>query len=148
MKLRTIIISSISVLSLGFASASFAGLKGDNSYYPPERIHCSVDHSVLNCEGFNHRYLIEDTYTADFNGKEQAFAFSSGVAYFTPDRSEATVFYTYHNSSSKVVKIKSANTHIRPDFENGSWVQVHDDVYVCKAGYMNCPITSLPSSKK
>lgn len=145
MKLRTIIISSISVLSLGFAAVSFAGLRGVNNYYPPERINCSLDNSKLSCEGFNHQYLIEDTYTANLNGKDQAFAFSSGAAYFTKDKSEATVFFTYRNSQSKVVKIKSANTSIRPDFESGSWTKVHDDLYVCKAGYMNCPITSLPA---
>ena len=145
MKLRTIIVSSISVLSLGFATISFAGSTGANNYYTPERINCSLDHNKLSCEGFNHQYLIEDTYTANLSDKDQAFAFYSGAAYYTPSKSEATVFFTYRNAQSKVVKIKSANTSIRPDIENGSWTKVHDDLWVCKAGYMNCPITSLPS---
>ncbi len=141
MKLRTIIISSISVLSLGFAAVSFAGLKGENNYYPPERINCSLDHNRLSCEGFNKQYLVEDTYTADLSSKEQAFAFKSGVAYFTADHNEATVFFTYRDAKNKIVKLKSVHTSVRPDFTNGNWVKMDEDLFVCKDGYMNCPIT-------
>jgi hypothetical protein len=101
----------------------------------------------LNCEGFSHQYLVEDTYTADLDDKDQVFAFASGAAYYNADKTEATVFFTYRNSNDKVVKVKSANTSIRPDFENGSWTKVHKDLYVCKEGYMQCPITSLPEKR-
>lgn len=147
MKLKNIIVSTITALSLGLSMASFAGYAGVNNYYPPERIDCTLDNNKLNCEGFNHQYLVEDTYTADLSTKDQTFAFASGAAYFTPDKSEATVFFTYRNSHFKTVKIKSVTTGIRPDFENGSWTKVQDDLYVCKAGYMHCPITSLPAKK-
>ena len=147
MKLKAIIVGTVTALSLSFAMTSFAGYKGDNSYYPPERINCSLESNKLSCEGFNHSYLVEDTYTADLTNKDQVFSFTSGAAYFTQDKSESTVFFTYRNSHFKTVKIKSVTTNIRPDFENGSWTKVHDDLYVCKAGYMHCPITSLPSKR-
>jgi hypothetical protein len=142
MELKAIIISAIATLSLGFAAA---GNAASSNYTPPERINCSLVNGKMNCEGISHQYLIEDTYTAKLDATDQAFSFSSGAAYFNEDKSEATVFFTYRNSNLKVVKVKSANTSIRPDFENGDWVKVHEDLYVCKSGYMQCPITSLPS---
>ena len=146
MKLKSIIVGTITALSLSFVMSSFAGLTGgQNSYYPPERINCTANNGKLTCEGFNHQYLVEDTYTADLGSKDQVFAFYSGAAYFTPDKSEATVFFTYRNSHNKSVKIKSTSTSIRPDFENGTWTNVSGDIYVCKEGYMQCPITSLPA---
>lgn len=148
MKLKNIIVSTIAALSLGLSMTSFAGYTGGNNYYPPERIHCSLDHGKLNCEGFSHQYLVEDTYTADFDDKDQTFAFKSGVAYYTPDETEATVFFTYRNSKHKLVKLRSTSTNIRPDFENGQWIKMQEDMYVCKDGYMHCPITSLPAVKK
>ena len=147
MKLKTIIVGTITALSMGLVMTSFAGKQGGNNYYPPERIHCSLDHDKLNCEGFNHQYLVEDAYTADLNGKDQVFAFASGSAYLTADQADSTVFFTYRNSHFKTVKIKSASAGIRPDLENGKWTKMNNDLYVCKSGYMNCPITSLPQKK-
>lgn len=143
MKFKNLLIGTVSVLSLGIAAAAMAG----NSYYPPERINCAITGGKLSCEGFNHAYLVEDTYTADLGNKNQVFAFVSGSAYFTPDKSEARVFFTYRNAHNKTVKIRSVNNSIRPDFENGRWSNVSGDLFVCKDGYMHCPITSLPAQK-
>ncbi len=144
MELKTIIVSAIATLSLGFTAATLAST---NNYFPPERIHCSLVQGKMNCEGFSHQYLVEDTYTADLDDKDQAFAFASGAAYYNADKTAANVFFTYRNSKTKVVKVRSANTAIRPDFENGNWTKVHDDLYVCKDGYMHCPITALPNKR-
>ena len=141
MKLRTIVVATMAALTLGVVGASYAGVS--SNYYPPERIHCGLDSNKLNCEGFNRKYLTEDTHTADFGTRDQSFSFTSGAAYFTPDKSEATVFFTYRNSHHKNVKFKTTATSIRPDFEYGNWTKVSDDLYVCKSGYMKCPITSL-----
>ncbi len=147
MKFRTLLTTAIATLSLGFVTTSFAATSDANSYYPPERIHCSLIQGRLNCEGFSHQYLIEDTYTADMDDNDQVFAFSSGAAYYNGDKSEATVFFTYRNSNFKNVKLKTSVTSIRPDLDNGYWIKVDDDLYVCKDGYMHCPITSLPARR-
>lgn len=135
--------ATLAALSLGVATAAPI-----TNYVPPERIDCMLDKGKLRCEGFAHQYLVEDTYTADLDDKDQVFNFASGAAYYNTDKSQATVFFTYRNANFKNVKVKSANTTIRPDFENGAWVRVQDDLYVCKAGYMQCPITSLPAERK
>jgi hypothetical protein len=147
MKLKSILVGTLSALSLGLALNSFAGHINTNNYYPPERINCSLHDGKLACEGFNHQYLVEDTYTADFSGKDQVFAFFSGAAYYTPNKGDATIFFTYQNSHAKSVKLKTVSPRIRPDFENGNWTKVHDDLYVCKEGYMSCPITALPDTQ-
>lgn len=145
MEFKNIIMTTFAALSL--SAISIASAAPAINYIPPERIHCMLDQGKLNCEGFAHQYLVEDTYTADFDDKDQVFSFSSGAAYYNADKSEATVFFTYRNANFKNVKLKSAITSIRPDFNNGSWVRVQDDLYVCKSGYMQCPITSLPSHR-
>ena len=145
MKLRTIIGSALA-LTFGLCSLAFA-----SDYYPPERIHCSLSTAhKLSCEGFNHQYLAEDTYTADMTTRDETFLFHSGVAYYTPDMNESSVFFTYKNSYGKIVKIKSTNTQIRPNLQTGSWFQHRQDktIYLCDAGYMNCPITNLPGLHK
>lgn len=144
MKLKTIVVSTMAALTLSVVGISYAGA---SNYHPPERIHCTLDNNKLNCEGFDRQYLTEDTHTADFTSRSQYFSFSSGAAYFTPDMSEATVFYTYRNGYHKNVKVKSTSTNIRPDFKHGNWTKVSDDLYVCKSGYMKCPITSLPDKQ-
>lgn len=138
MKLRTIIVSTVAALSFGVAISANAA----DTYYPPERIHCALSNNKLACEGFNRQYLVEDTYTADLSTKDQTFAFKSGVVYFTPDKSQASMFFTYRDAKHKLVKLKSASPSIRPDFENGNWIKMDEDLYVCKDGYMHCPITS------
>jgi hypothetical protein len=145
MKLKTIIISAMAALSLGFAVTSV--IASNNNYYPPERVHCLLEQGRMDCEGFSHQYLVEDTYTADLDDSDQVFSFASGAAYYNADKSEANVFFTYRNSNNKIVKLRSAVTSIRPDFENGNWTKVQNDLYVCKDGYMHCPITSLPSRR-
>ena len=144
MKLKSILVGLVTVLGLSTIALSQAA----NSYYPPERINCNLVGSKVSCEGFNHQYLAEDTYTANFDGKDQVFGFASGAAYYNSDRSEVSVFYTYTNANAKNVKLKTVSTTIRPDFENGNWTKVAEDVYVCKSGYMHCPITSLPDTSK
>tara|TARA_R110000868_G_scaffold316640_4_gene577512 strand:- start:328 stop:771 length:444 start_codon:yes stop_codon:yes gene_type:complete len=144
MQLKTIITSAMTALSLGSSVVTVAGSQGVNNYYPPERIHCSVQNNKLLCGGFNHRYLIEDIYTANIRQDEKSFSFASGAAYYDGARSEATVFFTYHDARSKTVKLRSATTAIRPDFNGGKWTKVQGDLYVCDAGYMHCPVTSLP----
>lgn len=149
MKLKAIIIRAVTVMTMGFIVAPVSAIAASGSYYPPERIHCTVNDHKLSCEGFNRQYLVEDAYTADFHrNKEQVFSFMSGAAYFNSNRSEATVFYTYNNSQHKNVKLRSASTIIRPDFDKGNWVKVQEDLYVCKAGYMQCPIISAPSEHR
>lgn len=144
MEFRILLASVLAAISLSVSTLVFAGSSQAN-YHPPERISCSKINGKLVCEGFLHQYLIEDTFTADLDDKDQVFSFASGVAYYNTDQSEATVFYSFRNSHNKVVKLKSAVSSIRPDIENGSWEAVQDDLYVCKAGYMQCPITSLPN---
>jgi len=140
MKLKTMAVSVVAVSCLGLVVTAFASISGGR-YYPPERIHCMVQDTTLNCEGFNHSLLVEDKYTADFRGKDNVFAFVSG-AYYKLNESEATVLYTYRNKHSKTVRLRSANNSIRPDFSTGHWAKVQDDLFVCKGGYMQCPIVS------
>lgn len=138
MKLRTIITSLTAALSLGAAISASAAI----SYYPPERIHCALKDSKLACEGFNRQYLVEDTYTADLNSEEKSFSFKSGIAYFTPDKSQASMFFTYRDHNHKLVKLKSASPNVRPDLKHGNWIKMDEDLYACKDGYMHCPITT------
>jgi hypothetical protein len=134
MKFRSIITAGIAALSLGFTAAAVAG----STVYPPERINCLVENNKLSCEGFDHQYLVEDTKTADLDNKDENFTFVSGVAF--ADNDKASIFFTYRNSHFKNVKLKTTSTDIRPDLQNGSWKQRTRDMYVCKEGYMNCPI--------
>lgn len=145
MKLKTIVASTISVLTIGLASVTSAYA---DIYYPPERIHCWINNHKLTCEGFNHQFFAEDTYTADLTSKDQLFSFKSAVAYFTPDQSQVSVFVTYHDSHHKMVKLKSTSTHIRPDLNNGQWTKMDEDLYLCRGGYMHCPVTTSADMKK
>lgn len=143
MKLRTIITAAMA-LTFGFGSVAYA-----SDYFPPERINCkSTVAGKSSCEGFNHQYLVEDASTP--NANDDVYYFVSGVAFFAPsmNASDATVSFTYKNADLKVVKIKTATPTIRPDFSTGSWQRVQDDLYICNAGYMHCPITNLPSVHK
>ena len=149
MKLKAIIIRAATVISLGFIVAPLSAFAAPSSYYPPERVHCTYTNQELSCEGFNHQYLVEDTHTADFdNNRDQVFSFESGAAYYNSDRTEVSVFYTYNNSQHKNVRLRTASTSIRPDFEHGNWVRTAADIFRCDSGYMQCPITSLPSNHK
>ena len=140
----TSIAAGLMGLSIGFCSVAFAG-----DYFPPERIHCkSSAAGRMSCEGFNHQYLTEDTFTANLTDKDEIFNFKSGVAYYTPSMNETSIFFTYNNSFAKLVKLKSTSTSIRPDLESAGWKKVRKDTYVCNTGYMSCPITNLPGSSK
>lgn len=139
MKLKTLIISTIAA-ALGISGMAFAA----NDYFPPERLHCSVDNvGKLTCSDFNRKYLVEDTYTADFpQGKQVLFMFSDGVAYFT-NQDEWQIFYTYKDTSGKNVKLKTTSYSIKPDIQNGKWIKFKEEYYSCNASYMSCPIISL-----
>jgi len=141
MKLKTIAGCAIA-LTMGLGSVVALAA---NDYYPPERLHCKTDAAgKLSCSDFNRKYLIEDTHTADFPaGKEIVFTFATGAAYFT-DQNEWSVFYTFKDSSSKNVKLKTTNYSIQPNLTNGAWKK-NKDIYTCTAGYMSCPITNLPA---
>ena len=133
------VMGCVVVMVMGCSSVAYAS---NGSYFPPERIHCAkTDTGRIRCEGFNHQYLTEDVHTADLSKREDNFNFSSGVAYFTPDMSEASVFYTYKNADQRIVKLKTTSILIKPDLSNSAWTKVQDDLYVCDAGYMHCPIT-------
>lgn len=121
-----------------------------NTYYPPERIHCKLNETnQLSCGDFNRQYLAEDTYTVDFqNGKEQILYFVSGAAYFTDHQESASIFYSYHDARGKMVKLKTINSSLRPDFVNGSWKFLKDNIYVCDNSYMSCPITNTAVKSK
>lgn len=140
MKLKNIFGSAV-VLALGVSGVAFAS--GD--YYPPERLHCKQDTmGKLVCAEFNRDYLIESTHTADLPpGKDMVFVFASGTAYAT-NMNEWSVFYTYKDSTSKNVRLKTVSTSIKPSFSGSSWVK-NKDFYSCTNGYMSCPITNLPS---
>lgn len=114
-------------------------------YYPPERIHCMLDDSAnLSCNAFDRQYLIEDITNAELKkGEGITFHFYSAVAFFTPNKQEASIFLTYHNHDQKIVKLKTTDFSLKPDLKNGTWKQVNEDIYVCDSGYMNCPITNL-----
>lgn len=140
MKLKVIALSLI-VMTFGMSSVALSA----SDYYPPERIHCSVDNvGKLKCDDFNRKYLIEDTYTADFPNGQEVLTFTSGVAYFT-QQDEWQIFYTYKDSDGKNVKLKSISYSIKPDTQNGAWKKFKEDFYNCTAGYMSCPITNLPA---
>lgn len=138
MKIKALIAT---VLTLGINSAAFAF----TDYYPPERLSCNLTNNKLTCSDFNRNYLMEDTYTADFNKGEEMFHFGSAVAYFA--QNEASIFFTYHDNDNKMVKLKTVNTSIKPNLTKGQWKRVTDDIYTCDVGYMSCPITNLPSHK-
>lgn len=145
MKLKAIM-GCLMAAAMGMSSAVYAA--GD--YFPPERMHCHIDAAnKLSCDGFERAYLTEDASNVNIpRGKDETFFFVSGSAYFTPSKDEASVFFTYKNTRFKTVKLKTASTAIRPDFENGSWKQLSKDIYTCNAGYMHCPITNLPNMRK
>lgn len=144
MKLCKIVGGAV-VLALTISGAAYASTSG--TYFPPERIHCVKSaSSKVRCEGFNHQYLTEDLYTAHFDKKEDTFNFVSGVAYFTPDMSEASVFFTYKNADQSIMKLKTTSVLLHPVKGNTAWTQVQDDLYVCDAGYMHCPITDAQDS--
>lgn len=132
------------------AVIALAGLSGvavaATSYYPPERLHCKVDKvGKLSCADFNHEYLAEATYTADFPAeKDVVFTFAWGSAFVT-STNEWGVFYTYKDSNGKNIRLKTINTAIHPDFQHGEW-SVMRNYYLCTAGYMSCPITDSSAS--
>lgn len=132
------------VVALVLGVSGVAHAAGD--YFPPERLHCTMDSlRKVTCEGFSKQYLVEDTYTVNFPvGKDVSLMFASGVAYFTPDEKEMSVFFTYKDGQNKTIKLKTVNTSIRPDLKNGAWKRFKDEFYTCDSGYMNCPITDLP----
>lgn len=137
MKLKMIITSA--ALAFGLSGVAFA-----NDYYAPERLHCKLDAmGKLSCADFNRTYLIEHTYTAEFpSANVQTFSFATGVAYQTND--EWVVFYTYKNTYGKNIVLKTTNTSMQPNMTTGAWKN-YKNIYTCEAGYMSCPITSLPS---
>ncbi len=137
-----VVITSIAVLVLGLGSVAYAA--GD--YFPPERINCSKtsDASKPVCTEFNRQYLTEDAANNLEVGKDEVFSYASGAAYFTPDH-QTVIFYTYKNQHFKSIKLKTVNTSIKPDFTTGAWRKLKDDLYICDAGYMHCPITNLPA---
>ena len=142
MKLKNLVVSMMSIaLGIGSAAALAAG-----DYFPPERLHCKVDNSFnLTCSDFNRRYLIEYTRTADFPpGKDIILTFDHGTAY--ADQKEWSVFFTYADTKGKNVRLATVDTSIHPDFQNGAWKKNFDH-FRCTAGYMSCPITSLPPIK-
>lgn len=141
MKLKNIMIGGIAALTMGICSVAAAGTNA-HGYYPPERINCAVKGARLVCEGFNHHYLVEDSSNTNFDGKDKVFAFYSGSAYFTLDGSEAKILFTYKNGHHQAVRLRSANSSIKPDIEHGNWQKVQDDLYICKGGYMHCPVIS------
>jgi hypothetical protein len=129
------------VLTLGISSAAFA-------FNAPERITCGLESGRLNCSELNRNYLVEDVYSANFpKGKSITFNFNSAAAYFSTGMQEATVLFTYRNSASKMVRLKTAESSIKPDLRRGAWRKVNEDLYVCDEGYMSCPIINLPSTK-
>jgi hypothetical protein len=140
MKLNSIFVCATAI-AMGLVSVT--AFATDN-YYPPERLHCKADASgKLTCSDFNRKYLVEDTHTADFPaGKEVVLTFASGAAY--TDHNQWSVFYTFKDTHSKNMKLKSTSDSIQADLKNGAWKQLKD-LYTCTAGYMSCPITNLPA---
>lgn len=144
MKLRNKIFFAIAC-TLGWVSFAHAS----SNYYLPERILCKLDdNNRIACKEFNRSYFVEETTNANLTHQnEDVFHFVSAVAYFSSDRTESTIFVDYGNAHFQNVKLKNVNTSMRPDLENvkSEWVKLNDDIYTCDAGYMNCPITNLPS---
>jgi hypothetical protein len=145
MRLKNSIVSAFA-LTLGLCGVAFAA----TDYFPPERINCKLNEvAQLSCEGFDRQYLSEDTYTVDFPpAKEMTLFFVKAVAYFDLRTNEASVFYTYNNSAHRMVKLKTINTQMRPDLTFQAWTKFMDNIYNCEAGYMQCPITNLPTHSR
>lgn len=145
MRVSRVVSYALLLLSGVSMSALAAG-----DYFPPERIHCHLNKAgTMNCDGFSRQYLQEDTHTANLpEGKDISFFFSSGVAYFTADESETSIFFTYRDPSGKFVKLKTVNNTIKPDTAAGAWKRYKDEYYTCNTSYMNCPITNLPSHQR
>lgn len=144
MKLTTVMTTlMVAILTLGLTSIGYASSR----YYPPERINCKLDSTEkLSCSCFNRHYLAEDATNANLEkDKYEIFHFISAAAYFTTNQDEVRVFFTYHNPQGKLVKLKTINNSIRPDFDNGNWKKLTDDVYTCDAAYMQCLVTNLPA---
>src|SRR3990167_9318591 len=103
-------LSCVAALVMGMNGVAHAS--GD--YFPPERLHCTMDAlRKVTCEGFSKQYLVEDAYTVNFPaGKDVSLTFTSGVAYFTADQKETSIFFTYKDAQNRTMKLKTVNTSI------------------------------------
>lgn len=142
MKLKIFIASLVAVV-FGFNGIACAR---PGSYYPPERLNCQLKNNArFQCEPIDRHYLVEDMTNANLQkNRTEVFHFVSAVAYFTANHLEASVFYTYENTSMKMVKLRTIDPSIRPDITHGTWKKFNNDIYTCDAGYLSCPISSLP----
>ncbi len=137
MSFMKVVVGSIAALTLAGPAFAIGG------YFPPERINCHLDEmNKLACVDFNRQVLVEDVHAADFpKNKNVVFSFSSGVAYFTPEKNDWQIFFTYKNANHQFVKLKTTRYSIQPDLKKGAWVKYKDEFYNCTAGYMSCLIS-------
>lgn len=131
MHFRTVFILALSLCNVAMVYAK-------NSYYPPAKMHCSVVSSVATCDGFNRKYLVEGRASADSD--EVEFVFKLGHASYSLRHTECMLNYVYENANHETVYLQSAQPFVRPDFDDGHWLQLHDDEFVCRDGNGQCAL--------
>lgn len=114
------------------------------TYQMPEQIQCRVnDAGQLHCQGFERKYLTEDSYIYSMQKNiDKILHFYSAEAYFSPDHSEATIVYQYQTLRFKWIKLITTNTTIKPNLERGAWRAVSKNVYKCNDGPLLCGFVS------
>lgn len=140
MRLATIA-STLVALTLGVGNSVWAS---QTEFYPPERIDCRLmNGDQIRCEGFDRQVLREHATNAELRRDiVDTFFFVSGLAYFTPGSSNATVFFSYNDSKSKLVQLITNDIILHPDASHGSWRKFSEGVYVCDESYMACSLTN------
>ncbi len=134
-----ILVVSVVAMTLGLTSL---GLAGQVTYYPPERIDCLMNETHhLSCSPLNREFVVEDMTNTDLDqGEASTFHFIKGVAYFPTETHEAHIEFVYYNDKGNLAKLHTINPTSRPDLNHGYWRKLAGQLYLCEAGYLNCPI--------
>ena len=136
-----VIVGCVIAATLSVSSVIFA----NTHYNPPERISCTLDNAhQLICQGFDHQYLVEDTDTSNLKDmNNEVFDFAAGKAYLSPTQDSSTIFFTYKNAQFPSIKLRTVIPTTLPDFANGDWKKISDDIYTCDTSYMQCPFVNF-----
>lgn len=141
MKKFKVLTSFVLASTLGCASVSYAF----DGYFPPERISCTAVAGKVSCEGFDPAILEVLQYSSHIdNHVTKTFNFTEGAAYYmTEDRTG--IAFNYKDKQGKLVKLTAVDESARPDFSNSrsAWTKIQEGLFICNAGYMSCPITSV-----
>lgn len=138
MRIMMLMMSTLA-MTLGLSSLGHAT---PVTYYPPERIDCLMNETHhLSCNPLNREFVVENMTDTDLGqGESATFHFMKAIAYLPTVTHEAQIEFVYHNNEGKLAKLHTVNPASRPDLKNGYWRQLADQLYLCEAGYLNCPI--------